>query len=169
MGTKEQYKEVYEAYEEDVHSYPVYSKDWLAAKRRLRLIEILHDFGLCPDVDSDYLEICADYRNHRYLWVVNNEDILSVFTIIGSIPELMDLDVKEALGDAINYTLSCERLVNIFHDSGVIYIYSEQYLGSSMLSGNEVAYLLKNMDGVIRFFRECVKGDEQLNGNILCQ
>jgi len=43
------------------------------------------------------------------------------------------------------------------------------YLGKMMLSGNEVAYLFKNMDEVISLFQECVKGDEQLDGNVLCQ
>ena len=170
MGTKKEFIELQEILKDEVHSYPLHSREWKVSNRRLKISEILNDLGFLPVYNDELDDIAVEYRNRKYSCDIIRENILSLFSVIAHFDQdALNEEEALAVADIIHEVNAFEVIGKVYLIGGEVVVSSEQYLGKRDIEEDEVAYILNSMDHVARSFWGYVKVNELIKEYMVCR
>ncbi len=135
--------------------------------RHIELINVLKGLGLfCFDGLGD-LTPAVLYRGHKYVFDMIEPYQLAFYVDIATFDEEND-DVKESLHYCFNDVCWTEFMMSIYHVEGYVVLSSSQYVGERRILMDEVLFMLKSMDSVLRRFHKIIKQSCHLKENVKC-
>lgn len=167
MCTKQSYDYLLQKLYNEGRKVVIQSPEWRLVCRKTELSELLNGLGLFPYFDDDADSEAVNYRNHTYVYDMVEACQMSFYTVIASLND-RHLETIGALSEVFNEMNASEFLMSIYEVDGDIVLTSSQYLGERELLPDEVTFMLKSMDDVIRRFHRKVKCNECLKSYVTC-